>query len=510
MSSRNRSRIRTARLSDATQLMLLILVPLVVAPVCYLLRSPRIAWLVTMATAIFIFLTAVDLLMAVLETGGFSYHLGGWAPPVGIEYRLDTTSAFVLLVLTMMFLVCQLYAGTLALTSDTSRRDEIPAAIVPTFFAAALLCITGLMGIVVTGDVFNLFVFLEVSSLATYAMISLGRHRRALTAAFQYLVLGTIGATFFLIGVGLLYAETGTLNMQEMSSLIPGVADRRTTLTGMAFVIIGLGLKLAIFPLHLWLPNAYTESPTVVTALLAGTSTKVAFYALVRMVVGVFGIEVVTATPLPQVLLVVGGFAVMVASAQAILQTDVKRLLAYSSVAQIGYLVIGLGLMTVEGLGAGLVHLFNHALTKTGLFMAVGIMMLLVMDSRLSSVAGLGRRMPWTGAAVVITAFSLVGFPGTAGFISKWALLQAAFAQQAYVIVVVIVAGSLLACVYLLRLLDVMYFQQPDRPHESVSVPWPMMGALWALALACVWFGVFTEHSLTVANLAADALAGAG
>lgn len=497
-------------MSYETQLIVIILLPLVVAPVCYVVPSPRVAWLLTLATAMGCFLIAVQLLLAVLDGGGFSYHLGGWAPPVGIEYRLDVFAAFVLLVLTAIFLVCQLYAGSL---TGKSGIKEIPLAIAPTFFAATLLCISGLMGIVVTGDVFNLFVFLEIASLATYAMISLGRQRRALTAAFQYLVLGTIGATFFLIGVGLLYAETGTLNMQEMSTLMPELVDRRTTFTGMTFVIIGLALKLAIFPLHLWLPNAYTEAPSVVTALLAGTSTKVAFYALVRMTVSVFGLETIADTPLPLILLIVGALAVIVTSAQAILQVNIKRILAYSSVAQIGYMVIGVGLLTVEGLTAGFVHLFNHALTKTGLFMAVGIMMLNTVDAKLPSVAGLGRRMPWTSAAVVITAFSLVGIPGTAGFISKWALLDAAMAQEAYFIAGVIVIGSLLACIYLLRLLDVMYFRAPEKvsdhmPAETLTVPFPMITALWVLAIACLWFGMFTEHSLSVAKLAATTIMG--
>ncbi|MAV25331.1 MAG: cation:proton antiporter [Gammaproteobacteria bacterium] len=491
------------RVSDGAQLILIILLPLVVAPICYVLRSVRVVWLLTLATALSCFLMSVGLLLVVLDTGGFSYHLGGWAPPVGIEYRLDLLSAFVLLVLTAVFFVCQLYAGSLTVASSSK---EVPPAIAPAFFAATLLCIAGLMGIVVTGDVFNLFVFLEISSLATYAMISLGRDRRALTAAFQYLVLGTIGATFFLIGVGLLYAETGTLNMREMSMLIPDLVDRQTAFTGMTFVIIGLALKLAIFPLHLWLPNAYTEAPSVVTVLLAGTSTKVAFYALARMVVSVFGVETVVETPLPRLLLIVGSLAVLFTSAQAILQANVKRLLAYSSVAQIGYMVIGLGLLTTEGLAAGFVHLFNHALTKTGLFMAVGIMMLVSLDARLSSLAGLGRQMPWTSAAVVITAFSLVGIPGTAGFISKWALLDAALAQEAYLIAAVVVVGSLLACLYLLRLLDVMYFQVSEKPRESITIPIHMVTALWLLAIACIWFGLSTEYSLSVAKLAAASM----
>ncbi|MCK5887404.1 MAG: monovalent cation/H+ antiporter subunit D family protein, partial [Alcanivorax sp.] len=251
-----------------------------------------------MVTAICAILAGVQL-WAVVHDGVISYELGGWAPPWGIEYRIDAVNA----------IVAMIVAGIAAITLPyalLSAEKEIPEHQLPLFYSAFLLCFAGLLGITQTGDIFNLFVFLEISSLSSYALISLGQKRQALTSAYQYLIMGTLGATFFLIGVGLIYSQTGTLNMMDLAARLPEVSSLKTVHTGFAFIMIGFALKLALFPLHLWLPNAYTYAPTVITVFLAATATKVALYVILRVLFTVFPHDFVSATPTGDLFLLSG------------------------------------------------------------------------------------------------------------------------------------------------------------------------------------------------------------
>jgi formate hydrogenlyase subunit 3/multisubunit Na+/H+ antiporter MnhD subunit len=270
-----------------------------------------------------------------------------------------------------------------------------------------LLAFSGLSGVAITGDAFNLFVFLEISSIGTYAIIAMGwkNDRRALTASFNYLVMGTIGATFFVIGIGFLYMATGTLNMADMAQRIAELPGDRVVEVGFAFILVGIGLKAALFPLHLWLPNAYAFAPNFVTTFLAATATKVAFYVIIRFSFDVFSIEsayVVNALTYVVTPLAIAGM--LVGSMQALFQADARRLFAYSSVAQVGYMLLGLGMATAAGVAAGTLHLLNHALMKGALFMALGAFAYSYGVRRIDDLKGLGQAMPFTGAAFTIGA----------------------------------------------------------------------------------------------------------
>ncbi|MED5532697.1 MAG: monovalent cation/H+ antiporter subunit D family protein, partial [Pseudomonadota bacterium] len=377
------------------------------------------------------------------------------------------------------------------------------------FYTAWLLCLAGLLGIAITGDAFNLFVFLEISSLSSYVLIAMGSDRRALTAAYQYLIMGTIGATFILIGVGLLYALTGTLNMQDLAERLPEVSGTRTARTGFAFLTVGLGLKIALFPLHLWLPNAYAYAPSAVSAFLAATATKVAVYVLLRFVFSVFGVEfALGAMPLAIGLAILGAIAVVSASTVAIFQQNLKRMLAYSSVAQIGYLALGISLATPAGLTATILHLFNHALMKGALFIALGCIAWRIGSSRLQDFAGLGYRMPWTMGVFVVGGLSLIGIPLTAGFISKWYLVLAALEKGWWPVIVVIIAGSLLAVLYVWKVVERAYLAKPPEDATRAEAPASMLIPAWLLAIANLYFGSQTDLSVGVATRAAAELFG--
>jgi len=477
---------------------LLVVIPLLAAPITAILPRARIAWLLTLLITWSCLLLAVWQLQSVLDGNIISYELGGWAPPWGIEYRIDTLNAFVAVIVAAIAAITLPYALR-------SVEQEIDPRHIPLFYTAFLLCLTGLLGITLTGDIFNLFVFLEISSLSSYALISMGRQRQALTAAFQYLVMGTIGATFLLIGIGLIYSETGTLNMLDLAGRLPSVFELRTVHTAFAFIMIGVALKLALFPLHLWLPNAYTYAPTVITIFLAATATKVAIYVMLRMVYTVFSIGFAEDTPLNEMFMLLGVIGVLFASLSAIYQTNSKRLLAYSSVAQIGYMVLGIGFGSVLGLTATIVHIFNHALMKAALFMAVGALIYRVGSSHLRDWNGLGRQMPWTFAALVIAGLSLIGLPGTAGFISKWYLVSAAVEQQNWLIAFIILVGSLLAVVYVWKMVEVLFFRDANTSTaETREAPLLLLVPTWLLVLANLYFGFNTELTVDIARSAAS------
>ena len=286
---------------------------------------------------------SIALMRRVMAEGTISYALGGWAAPYGIEYRVDYANAFVAIIVAGIAAVVIPYARASVAQEVSEDRGAL-------FYTAFVLCLTGLLGIAVTGDVFNVFVFLEISSLSAYALIALGSDRRALTASFQYLIMGSVGATFIVIGIGLMYVMTGTLNMADLAERLPAVWGSRTIPVAFTFLTVGITLKLALFPLHLWLPNAYTYAPSAVTAFIASTATKVAVYLLLRFFFTIFG-EAFSfeQMQLDMVLMPLALVAILTMSLVAVYQGNVKRLLAYSSVAQIGYMVLGISLGSVLG-----------------------------------------------------------------------------------------------------------------------------------------------------------------
>jgi multicomponent Na+:H+ antiporter subunit D len=480
-----------------------VVVPLISAPLAVLLRRATPAFIVTTLASWAAFAVAIALWIATADGATLSYAIGNWPPPWGIEYRVDRLSSFVLLLVSGMAAIVLAY-------SRASIAREIPADRHYLFYAMFALCLTGLLGITITGDAFNVFVFLEISSLSTYVLIALGPDRRALVAAYQYLVMGTIGATFIVIGIGLLYLMTGTLNMADMAARLPEVRATRPVLAALAFLTVGISLKLALFPLHQWLPNAYTYAPSAVSALLAATATKVSVYLLIRFFYTVFGTSVVFADPtLPGILMALSLAAMFVASAAAIFQDNLKRMFAYSSVAQIGYITLGFSLDSATGLAAAIVHLFNHALTKGALFLLLGGIALACGGTMLRQMAGIGRTLPLTSIGIVVGGLSLIGVPGTAGFVSKWYLILAALEAGRWWLVAAIVASSLLAIAYVWRFVEIAYLREPP-PGRGMAVvcPWSLRIPAYALVAATIWFGFDTSLTVGSATAAAAALLG--
>lgn len=481
-----------------------VVVPLFAAPIAALVRRPRWSWAVSFAAAVWSFVCAVMLLNSVMAHGAIDYEIGGWPAPWGIAYRIDEVNAFVVLIVSTIATVVLPYA--LVSVEKEISRDRIPL-----FYTALTLCMTGLLGIAVTGDVFNVFVFLEISSLSAYALIALGHDRRALTSAYQYLIMGSTGATFIVIGIGLMYVMTGTLNMADLAQRLPEVAGTRTIPVAFAFLAVGISLKLALFPLHLWLPGAYANAPSAVTAFIASTATKVAVYMLLRFFFTIFGAQFsFDVMHLDRVLMPLALVAIIAMSLSAIYQGSVKRLLAYSSVAQIGYMVLGISLASVLGVAAGILHLFNHAIIKGALFMAMGCVAYRMGSARLEVMAGLGKKMPFTMAAFVAGGLSLIGVPLTVGFVSKWYLVQAALEKGLWPVAVVVLIGSLLAVIYIWKVVEVAYFQEAPEDSDIREAPLALLIPTWTLVLANFWFGIDAKLTAGVAIRAAQALLGVG
>ena len=342
-----------------------VLLPLFAAIFCVLLKQRTVCRVITIVVAWISLGIALSLLATVRAEGVISYHVGGWEPPLGIELRIDILNAYVLVIVTMIAAVVFPFGFGYWSATFPDKHECL-------FFSTLLLCFCGLLGIAVTGDAFNVFVFLEVTSLSSYALIAMGPTRRSLRSAFNYLIMGTIGGTFILLAIGMVYLATGTLNMVDIADRLPAHLESRTVVVAFAFFTIGIGLKLAMFPVHQWLPSAYANSPGIVAAFLSATATKVQFYLLVRVIFSIFGAAYVFGHLRFELLLVpLSILAMFVGSTAAIFQTNLKKMLAYSSVAQIGYMTLGLSFNNLDGLTGGLLHLFNHAMTKGGLFLVI-------------------------------------------------------------------------------------------------------------------------------------------
>ena len=483
-----------------------VIIPLLLAPLCLVMNSRRFARALMLISAVIMLLVTLLLIQGVIEAGVLRYALGGWAAPWGIEYRVDKLTVFVLFTINLVNLFASIFC--------LGRRDDnLGHAGQPGFYAAWLLCMAGLNGMVVTNDAFNVFVFLEISSLAIYVLISCGRDPKALLASFRYLIMGAIGATFILLSIGLLYMQTGTLNITDLSQRIAEQGSSRTVIMALAFFVIGVGIKCAIFPLHDWLPNAYSFAPNSVTVLLSGTATKVSLYILIRFVHDLFSVEYsVLHMPLDFGLIACGVLGMLLAPIIALRESNLKRMFAWSSVAQISYISVAIGLGSTAGVAAALVHLFNHSIIKAAIFMAVGMIIARTGTARIKHLGGVAHKHKLASYTMLFGGLGLIGLPGTVGFISKWVLVSAAIERGWWWLAFPILAGSLTSAAYIWRIVETLWAKPPTLDLEAPTpqlafVEWFPLLALTAIAL---WFGLNAGFVVDLATVAAEGLADAG
>lgn len=427
---------------------------------------------------------AALLLARVMAEGTLMTPLGGWPPPLGIALVVDRLSA----------LMAVLISGVAAVTvmgSGGHVRQELPGR-QTLYYACVLLATAGLLGIALTGDLFNLFVHLEVVSLAAYALVAAGG-RGAPRAAMAYLIIGTVGATLYLLGVGFLYSATGTLNMADTARLIGG-AHPRLVAVGTLLIVAGLGIKMALFPLHRWMAAAYQLAPAGSAAFMAPLVTKVSAYALIRVLFWVHGEEALRSGLALDLLAWAGAAAIVAGGAMALAEPDLRRLLAYSSIGQMGIIMLGVGLANTAGMTGAVLHIASDALMKGVLFLAAGSALLRFGVTRVEDLNRLRGRTPWLGLAVTVAGLSLIGVPPLGGFYGKWYVLNGAIQEGRWVFVAALAVGSLATIGYVSRILERLYFaapgtEQSPAPHgESLAV-----GACLALAACVVLLGLGNE-----------------
>lgn len=471
---------------------LIVVIPLLSALFVCILGwfNKRICMPVTVLALLASFACAVQLLCQVVKVGKVHYYLGGWLPPFGIEYSVDHLNGIVLVLVTLVATLSAVYA-------HKSIQQSTPDKVHP-FYVLFLLLVTGLLGITITGDAFNLYVLLEIAALSSYALLALGKGR-AYMATFNYLILGTIGACFYLLGVGYLFLKTGTLNMSHMAAMIAEIHISRAILVGFIFMMVGTWIKMAFFPLHGWLPNAYSYAPTASVCLIAPLMTKVSVYVMIRIMFFIFSAEYVFGfLQWQNVVVGLAVLAIVAGSFFALLQRDLKKMLCYLIVAEVGYMVGGVWLGNALGLTGATYHIIADALMTLCLFMAVGCIIYKAKRSDFDAMKGAFRRMPLTMAAFVVGALSMIGIPPTCGFFSKWYLILGAIEAQQFIFLGALLLSSLVNAILFFRLFEIGYFGHSEHSEGIQEAPATMLAPLLIVALLVIGVGLFTQDIVTV------------
>ncbi len=427
----------------------------------------------------------------VVTHGPIRYVFGAWATPLGIEWLLDGLSAMVMVVISAIAFLALTYAGPVY--PDSVRVKT------PLYHTLVLLLVSGLTGIVLSADLFNLFVFLELTSLSSYALVA-SPGGRATLSAFRYLILGTIGASLYVLGTGYFYAVTGTLNMADIAERVPALIRSPAFLTGLVLMLAGLGIKAALFPLHGWLPDAYTDAPDAVSPLIAPLVTKAALYAIARIAYWVIGPDVVT-TGLPVALFLgwLAALATVVGAFLALSQHNLKRMFAYGGVSHIGLTLMGLTMTNRTGFAGGLFYLVTDAVMQAALFFFAGAVLCGSGVRTLSELPMARRHRPWVHATLIITALSMIGIPPTGGFFGKWYIVLGALETGNYVAVLAIVSATLLTLAYFSRVIEGLFLTSTSEPEASdPGLPWPMHLSMGVLSAMILLLGLLSDQAIAL------------
>ncbi len=400
---------------------------------------------------------SLAMLVQVVQTGrAVHYRMGDWMPPMGIELVIDHLSAGVLALVGTCSLLTAIYSLHTARQDNPDRLHH--------YYALFALLVAGLLGMTAAGDVFNLYVLLEISALSSYGMLARGRGP-AYYATFRYLVMGTIGACFYLLGVGYLYIMTGSLNMADLAEILsrPELRESVSVRIGFTLIILGIWIKMALFPLHAWLPNAYSRAGTTTACLIAPLMTKVSVYVMLRMMYTVFSADYVfQQIAWSRLVIFLASAAAVLGMITALSQRDLRKMLTYIIVAEIGYLTGGAWLANTAGYTGAVYHILADGIITLCLFMAVGAIIYRTGESRAAAMQGIFQRMPVTAAVFLVGAASVLGIPPTCGFFSKWYLLQGAVQAGAWVFVAALIIAGLVAAVMFFKLLEKAFFGRLD------------------------------------------------
>ncbi|OFW60437.1 MAG: hypothetical protein A2W01_09320 [Candidatus Solincola sediminis] len=470
---------------------LMITIPMLGAVLLPFLGYLRKRWVAT-ATLLPLAVSAVLglLLIGRIPADGYlSYELGSWTPHFGIEIRVDYLGLF------MMLIVCGISLLALVFSMRYIER-EVEGPKLTAFYVLFLLLSAAMLGFTATGDIFNLFVFMEILALSSYALVAVAGNRNAVRAAFKYLLMGAPSSIMVLLAIGFLYSVTGSLNMADLSTRIAESSYSEVLIVAYILFVIGFGVKAALFPMHMWLPDAHSIAPSPVSAMLSGLLVEVSAFAIIRVTFSVFGSgaeNLIGGTV--DALGIFAAAAVLFGGIMAIIQKDLKMMIAYSTISHIGYIFLGITAFTAEGLAGAMYHVLDHGLAKACLFLCAGSFIYVKGYRRIDDLKGAWRQMPWTCFAFAVASISVIGVPPTAGFISKWYLILGNIEAGNYFYVFVLLSGSILAAVYCFRVIYYMFFQPPkegaweSRTNEASP---SMLAPIWILSFGTLFFGVFS------------------
>jgi len=453
----------------------------------------RLSFPIALAALTVALLSAIGLMGDVLARGVIAYKMGGWDPPWGIAYRVDHLNGLVLVVV--------LAAALIGLIATRDRvKAEFEDRIVP-FYTLFILFVTGLSGILLTGDAFNLYVLLEIASLTGYALIGMGEDRAPL-AGLNYLLMGTIGASFYLLGVGYLYIMTGTLNMVDLAARLPGLYDSHVAALAFFICLTGLFVKMAFFPVHVWLPNAYSNASSAAGILIAPLTTKVMIYVMIRITLTVFTPDYAfDVLDIGDAVVWLAVIAIVMGSVFALAQNRLKRILSYIVVAEVGYMVGGFWLGNRAGITGSILHIVNDAAMTLCVFLAAGALMTRVPGDRLIHLQGLFRRMPVSMAALAVGGLSIIGVPPTCGFFSKWYLISGGIDAGHYGFVAALLFSSLVNVALFFRIFEIAYYEPFGAGHghghdhgasQPEDAPAAMLAPLVVVAVLLVVLGLYS------------------
>jgi len=467
---------------------ILVLLATIVPAVCMpLLGMKNRAWCrpVALASLWLMSLLSVATFIAVYQDGPIPYALGGWEAPVGVAWLVDGPGA--LMVVSLGIVV------SLSMTASGPRSPAPGASVVP-YYALILLLVSGATGIIFAADLFNVFVFLEVAALAGYALAATGGGP-ALMAAFRYLILGSLGASLYLLAIAYLYAATGTLNMADLAIRLPPLLDSRAVLAGVSFMFIGLGIKSALVPFHGWLPDAYTHAPEAVTPVLAAVVTKVVLFTWIRIMFWVLGAGVeVQAAHILDVLWILGAAGAVVGALLALSQRDLKRMFALGGISHIALTLVGVGQGNQTGLVGGLFYLVNDAFMQAGLFVLAGAAIHKYGVRTWDDLGKLRAQAPWLVGALIVIATSMVGLPPTGGFFGKWYILLSALEAGNYLAVAAVAIATVLTLAYFIKLFEAI-FRGPRAVEgaETPTLPLSFKLAVSGFLVGIVGFGLISD-----------------
>ena len=440
---------------------------------------------ISVATLAVMVLVSILNLNNVIQNGEVRYVFSGWTVPLGIEWVADGLASVILVLLAILGFLGVMFTGP---TSPKALGGRIVH-----YYILILLLISALTGIVFARDLFNLFVFLEVAAISSYALVGVAGGR-ALVAAFRYLVLGTLGASLYLLGVSYLYAVTGTLNMTDIVDRLPLLISSKALMGGLLFMFIGLGIKMALVPFHAWMPEAYTHAPDSISPILASLVTKVALLAWLRIVYWVLNAPVVFFNiPILMLVAVLGTLAAVIGAFLALAQRDIKMMFAYGGISHIGIILIGIGQGNQTGYAGGVFYLLNDAVMQAALFFLAGVAFCQYGVKTIDDLGRVGKQAPWVTGSLVVMSMGMIGLPPTGGFFGKWYIILGALEAGNYVSVAAVLLSTLLTLAYFVKLFEAIFRQSSTQLDiQSDEVPFSFKLTLGVTSAAIIILGLFS------------------